>query len=295
MRQVGSISNLELAERFADFLRAGGTACTVDKGDEGYCVWVHDDDRVAGSKDELARFLGEPNHQRYLEARHLAQTRLKEDLNRQRAARRRTVNLTDKWSRPASEQYPLTFGLIAISLIIGFLTGLDPRHNDPRVEWLWFTNDGTLQPILHGEVWRLITPIFLHFGLMHIVFNLMWTQQLGMQIEFRMGTAKFLGMVLAIAILSNFAQFISDHHQYFGGMSGVVYGLFGYIWVKGKLEPESGFYMPQQTVIMMLAWFVICFMGWVGNIANWAHGVGLVTGIAFGMSGSMLKTILGRK
>jgi GlpG protein len=101
-------------------------------------------------------------------------------------------------------------------------------------------------------------------------------------------------MVLFIAILSNFAQFMA-HDQYFGGMSGVVYGLFGYIWVKGRLEPESGFYLPQQTVIMMLAWYVICIMGWVGNVANWAHGVGLLTGVALGFSGSLLKPFLRRR
>lgn len=289
MRQIGSISNLVLAERFADYLRAAGTACSIDQEGDGYRVWVHDDDQVAAAKNELPLFLSEPDHQRYREAKQRAQARLNADLDRQRATRRRTVNLAEKWSRPVGESCPFTFGLIAFSLIIGYFTGLHPRHNDPHVDWLWFSNDGTLQPILHGEVWRLITPIFVHFGLLHLVFNMMWTQQLGMQIEFRLGTPRFAGMVLVIAILSNFAQFMAAD-GYFGGMSGVVYGLFGYIWVKAKLEPESGFFMSQQTAIMMFAWFVICTFGWMGSIANWAHGMGLVVGIAFGISGPVFKT-----
>jgi len=288
MRQVGSIAKLDMAERFADYLRAGGIKCTVDAGAEGFRVWVHDDDRVAAAREELPRFLTEPDHQRYLDAGQLAKARLREEIGAQRAARLRTVSLSDKWSRPTGESCPLTFGLIAISLVVAYFTGLDPQHDDPRVKWLWFSSDGTLQPILHGEVWRLISPVFLHFSQMHLVFNLISTWQFGMQIEYRLGTPRFLGMVLVIAILSNFGQFLA-RGPWFGGMSGVVYGLFGYIWVKGKLVPDSGFNMPQQTVTLMLVWHVICVLGVVSNIANWAHGVGLVTGIVMAFSGSLLK------
>jgi GlpG protein len=173
-------------------------------------------------------------------------------------------------------------------MLIGFLTGLRPAHDDPRIDLLWFSNDGTLKPILKGEVWRLITPIFIHMDWMHLLFNMLGLQQFGMQIEYRKGTPKYLGMVLVIAVLSNFAQFLATG-QYFGGMSGVVYGLFGYLWVKSRLEPDSGFSMAQQTVTVMIGWHILCMMGWVGQIANWAHGIGLVTGVAFGMSASLLK------
>lgn len=288
MRQIGSISTLNLAEMFADFLRAAGTACTVEKGGDGYVVWVHDDDRVAAAKEELPRFLADPENQRYIDARQQARARLRSDLDRQKAARKRTVNLSDRWNRPMAESCPLTFGLIAISMLIGFLTGLHPVHDDPRVVVLWFSNDGTLKPILKGEVWRLITPIFIHMDWMHLLFNMLGLQQFGMQIEYRKGTPKYLGMVLVIAALSNFAQFVATG-QYFGGMSGVVYGLFGYLWVKSRLEPDSGFSMAQQTVTVMIGWHILCMMGWVGQIANWAHGIGLVTGVALGMSASLLK------
>lgn len=294
MRQIGSVSNRDLAERFADYLRAGGTACTIDKTDDAYRLWVHDDDRVAAAKEELPRFLNEPDHQRYLDAKQLAQARLNEDLKRQRAARKRTVNLSDKWSRPVGENCPLTFGLIAISVVVAYFMWYHPRRGDLRIDLLYFSTDRTLGPILQGEVWRLVTPIFMHADWLHLLFNMLWTLQFGMQIEYRKGSAKFLGMVLVIAALSNFAQFYFVGPN-FGGMSGVVYGLFGYIWVKQKVEPESGLFVPQQTVIMMLAWYVICILGWISNVANWAHGVGLITGVAIGFSGSFLKPLLRRK
>ena len=65
-------------------------------------------------------------------------------------------------------------------------------------------------------------------------------------------------------------------------MSGVVYGLLGYIWIRGKFDPGSGLYLHSSTVIMMLIWFFACLSGYLGQIANTAHTVGLLMGMAWG-------------
>lgn len=70
-------------------------------------------------------------------------------------------------------------------------------------------------------------------------------------------------------------------------MSGVVYGLFGFVTVNGKLNPMGGLHMNPRTVNYMLIWLVICFTGVVGPIANWAHIVGLATGAALGATHAM--------
>ena len=70
----------------------------------------------------------------------------------------------------------------------------------------------------------------------------------------------------------------------FGGMSGVVYALFGYVWMKGRYEPEQGMILHPSTVQTMLLWLVLCMTGFLGNIANAAHVVGLVAGILFGLA-----------
>ena len=296
MRQVGSLSNLDQAERFADYLRSEGTECSIDNGSDGFRIWVQDDDRVASAKQELPIFLADPNHLRYRDASVIAKARLVERQLRREAARSNTISVSNSWNTSVAQQCPVTFGLIAISILVGILTGLKPVHNDPFVSRLWISTDGSIQQILHGEIWRIISPIFLHFNLMHIVFNLLWTYQFGLQIEPRRGSSRFLAMVLVIAALSNLAQFWSPNlgqfwfhglgahgrwlgNPWFGGMSGVVYGLFGYIWIKGKLDPRSGLGLPQQTVFMMLGWHVLCVVGVIPNVANWCHGIGLVTGM----------------
>jgi GlpG protein len=155
---------------------------------------------------------------------------------------------------------------------------------------------GSIPPVLpevrDGEVWRLFTPIFIHFGMLHILFNMLWLKDLGSAIEKRHGAMFFLALVLSVALTSDLAQYFIAG-PYFGGMSGVVYGLFAYIWLRGKMDPLSGFMMPSQTVFLMMLWFVICLTGKLGPVANAAHGVGLIVGAIWGVvSGKLAPTVV---
>ncbi|MGC4014519.1 MAG: rhomboid family intramembrane serine protease [Luteolibacter sp.] len=144
-----------------------------------------------------------------------------------------------------------------------------------------------LADIKKGEVWRLITPIFLHFGPVHILFNMMWLWRFGMLLEVRFRSLRFLGLVLAVAAISNLGQGLWAGPA-FGGMSGVNYGLFGFILLRSKYHPNPGFALDGQTVFLMLVWLVACFTGAVGPIANGAHLVGFLSGAALGFGNAML-------
>jgi GlpG protein len=124
----------------------------------------------------------------------------------------------------------------------------------------------------------MFTPMFLHFSPLHLLFNMMWLRDLGGVIEVRRGRWKYLALVLLIAGISNAAQGIVSG-PYFGGMSGVVYGLFGYIWVKTKVDPQLGFRLNPQIVLIMMVWLVLCAVGFIPNVANAAHIVGLIVGM----------------
>ncbi len=328
MRQIGTLLRVEDAEHFADHLRADGIGCRVDQGQEGYQIWVHDDDQVAAAKMELAQFHRDPSHERFRDAPERARSRLLQEQQRLQAQKSLTVNVSEKWDRPRSQVAPLTYGLIALTTLFAYLTQLEPNFRDPFASRFFFSTNGTFTPILEGEYWRIVTPMFLHFGLMHYVFNMLWLYQFGLEIEERRGSLRFISMVLVIAALSNAAQFwfpnaiqfwlknaeqiwfpnathfwfqgqkIPGHvfgNPQFGGMSGVVYGLFGYIWIKGRLDPESGFDLPQQTVTAMLIWHVLCVVGIIPNVANWCHGIGLVTGIAIAFIGTFIQYLRPRK
>jgi membrane associated rhomboid family serine protease len=173
----------------------------------------------------------------------------------------------------------LTVTLIVLSVLASLPTLIGAGG---AIEPLLIASSPGFTDILGGQVWRLITPIFVHFGILHILFNMMWLWDLGGSIEYLKGRL-FLGIfVLVSGVISNVAQYAIAGSPMFGGMSGVVYALLGYVWMQGRFNPAFGMALHQSTVIMMLVWYVLCWTGLLGPIANWAHTAGLIVGVVWG-------------
>ena len=182
--------------------------------------------------------------------------------------------------------------LIVICIAVAVFSKVGEDWASPLLNWLYITPinfaDGPLgsnglSAVRHGQVWRLLTPIFIHFGILHIVFNMWWLSDLGSLIEQRKGMLMLGALVVVSGVVANLGQYVTSG-PYFGGMSGVVYALFGYIWLKGRLSPGEGMTVSHNTVVVMLVWLVICMMGWVGPIANTAHVLGLVMGVVWAVA-----------
>ncbi|HET8790853.1 MAG TPA: rhomboid family intramembrane serine protease [Modicisalibacter sp.] len=146
---------------------------------------------------------------------------------------------------------------------------------------------GTLGDTLSsGQVWRLVSPAFLHFGWMHLIFNMLWLWYFGRQIEALQGSWRLLGVVMLSALVSNLAQYATGT-VLFGGMSGVDYALLGYVWLMALRAPKSGFFVPQMLVVFMIGWMLFTMTDFAepvgfGNVANEAHLGGLLVGLAIG-------------
>lgn len=137
-----------------------------------------------------------------------------------------------------------------------------------------------------GQIWRLFSPALLHFGWMHLIFNMLWLWYFGRQIEAIQGSRHMLVLVLLTGIGANLAQYATGT-VLFGGMSGVDFALLGYVWLMSRRAPHSGFFVPQMLVVFMLGWMLFTmtdFAGVVGfgNVANEAHLGGLVVGLILG-------------
>lgn len=197
----------------------------------------------------------------------------------------------------SASRAPVTVGFALGCILVAFWTNLGTSMD--AVRWLTFVDlfdsaaGGTDFPGLdRGQAWRLVTPIFIHFGILHLVFNLMWLWDLGGLIESRWKSVRFLCLVLIIGVLANAAQFAVNgdftHGIHFanalsGGMSGVVYGLFGYVWMRSKRDPSLHLRLNQQTVMLMLGWMIFCLTGMMGHVGNTAHVVGLLIGVIAGL------------
>ena len=144
--------------------------------------------------------------------------------------------------------------------------------------------------ILSGQLWRPVTPIFIHLSILHILFNMMWLRAMGSAIEFVRGTWRFVILCLILAVISNIGQLFWSGPM-FGGMSGVVFGLVGYVWMKGKTQPHLGIGLMQQTLVFVVLWLVLCMAGVFGPIANAAHLFGFLAGILIGARQAIWKKI----
>lgn len=177
---------------------------------------------------------------------------------------------------------PVTVGLIAVCLAVAAFSRLGADMTMLAPLLIADPYDPEAGLLSGGEVWRLITPAFIHFGWMHLIFNMMWLWDLGALLERKKGHLFVSGFVLAVGIAANLAQYLVTGSPFFGGMSGVIYGFLGYVWMQGRVNPRFGVMLSQQTVAIMLVWFGLCWAGVLGPIANWAHTAGLLAGVALG-------------
>ena len=138
--------------------------------------------------------------------------------------------------------------------------------------------------ILGGQVWRLFTPMFLHYSVQHLGFNMLGMVNLGRPLERVCGSWAYASLCLTLALLTNVGEYLLNGEPNFGGMSGVLYGLFGYIWMRGRCDPDFVLQMPTETIVIALVWFVACFTGKLGPIANGAHSIGLIVGALWGVA-----------
>ena len=305
MRKIGEIQTLELTNRFVDVLKAEAISSQFDQEGETCSIWIHNDDHLEKARERLQQFTENPDDPRFQAATKLAnEFRKQEEKNRQQAIDNQ-VSMNKRWQAPSSRETPITTGLILFSILISLFLNFGQGHKrELTVKTVFISaydfphtfNGKTVSreklielrfkkglPEIRekGHIWKLITPIFIHLGMMHLIFNMLWTYQLGRLIEQRKGTFRLLILVLLAALISNYMQFLWSGPS-FGGMSGVVYALFGFVWMRGKLDPQSGFSLDPTTVLLMIGWLFACYFGLIGNVANTAHFMGILVGMSAG-------------
>lgn len=190
---------------------------------------------------------------------------------------------------------------LLLCFIVAGLTGLG--DNFTTISWFTFLDfrvqgdylyfNPLAQSLDQGQWWRLVSPMLLHFGVLHLAMNSLWYWELGKRIELRQGPWALLGLTLLFSLVSNLAQHYSSGPSLFGGLSGVLYGLLGHIWLYQWLAPDRYFNLPKGVLVMMLIWLVVCMSGVIdtlglGQIANAAHVGGLLIGCLTGLLGGAL-------
>ena len=294
-----------LAKRLRWYLVSVGIETRVDDLDEqDVDIWVLNDRDLPRSKQLMAEFIASPEASKYCEAEKAGRAKYRRERQKSAEQARREVDArTQIFGRsPASSTYA-TFAVLTLCVVYFILQFVDKER------WLFrhlmLTQDVlartfgrlSLREVASGELWRLVTPIFLHNDIFHIGFNMLWFVQFARAIETRVGPWKLIALIIGIAIPSNLAFFVVSG-PVFGGMSGVIYGLLAYMWVANRYALRAEFVFDQTLVNFFVIFYVLCWLlSAVGfRVANTVHGVGALAGgtIAFIVSGYWRRVSIAR-
>ncbi len=255
MHNFASFHSAAAARLFADYCQSQGFNVVVSQ--QGQTTQLAAPaEQLPAIEPLLAEFLAEPDHGRYQAAA------WQQSNTFNTASSGGAIPFHRLW------QAPVTFSVILLVLAVYLWQQLDFR-----------AANSALMLTHINELWRWVTPMLLHFSVTHLVFNLCWWFLLGQKVEQHDGSILLLQLALSSAIFSNGLQF-SLVGADFGGLSGVVYALFGYCWLKDKLAKRQDYQVSDALAGFMLIWLVLGFMDvlWV-NMANWAHLGGLLAGL----------------
>lgn len=174
--------------------------------------------------------------------------------------------------------YPIVSIIIAIHLAL-FLAATLPIFPN---YWLIDTFGGGNLYIAKGEYWRLLTPIFLHSGFTHVLFNSFSLVLFGPGLERMLGPGKFIFVYLISGIAANFATYLLEPLTYTHvGSSGAIFGLFGYYAAIVLLQRRAMARQDSQT-IMTIAVISVIMTFLQPNINITAHLFGLLSGFLLG-------------
>lgn len=174
--------------------------------------------------------------------------------------------------RQRINRFPATYGLIGATLVVFFLQSL---LGDNRV-LEWGAKDNAA--IAAGQVWRLLSPVFIHLGLIHFFVNMYSLYAIGPAVERFFGPYRMLvvyllsgvgGVVLSMTFSANPSV----------GASGAIFGLLGalgaFLFVHRRTFGRAATFQLRQIVIVAL---LNLGLGLVPGIDNWGHLGGLITG-----------------
>lgn len=198
------------------------------------------------------------------------------------------------------ERTPIvSYAILGVTVVVSFLA-MQPEGSDV-LRLLWLDKRG----LADGEWWRLLTPVLVHGGLLHLAFNMYFLYLVGPLVEQLYGSSRFLLLYLLTAATASLASYLIGGPGPSVGASGALFGLCGVLLVgrmlhRPVLQGQQRAMMSQiggLVVINLVLGFGLNAFG--GGIDNAAHLGGLLGGLWLGLLippvGAAQLPVLGRR
>ncbi len=318
MRHIGIIEDPQLKQRFLAFLAQQDVRTTVFVEQAGWSIWADEENKIELARDAFRAFEEDPLAECFLAAEaewakyesdepsdspgvETGQLAPTTNAGTDEAGRGSLSGLTRlrRERRPYRLRRGYTLSIVFLSLIGAVL--IDFNLTSPAGRWMAFCDSppdmhgfDTLKNILAGQLWRLVSPSFAYTDFHHLLFGVIFLYHFGTRIESLRGPFVLGLLVLGGASFSNIAQALAPAHvsiegleglaggAEFAGMSGVVFGLFGFTWAQSVRFPRNALRMDTVTIIVVVAWQAVCIASPEWGFANVGHLAGLIYGIAAG-------------
>lgn len=273
MHFLVEFENIRAAYALADYLEVIGIHCEVQQQAQRGSIYIKQKGDFDRARHELKDFLENPQDKKYLAAS-WEQNKGPKRPGIKQIYRPSQEGGISRWQQTGT----VTKSVVGICAVVFLMTAFGSDHYMVQY-FFFFENPSEIFDL--KQFYRWITPVFLHFGVMHFAFNLLWWWDMGSSIERFQGPVRLVSLFVPLAIIPNIAQFIASGHR-FGGLSGVVFGVLGYVAVYGRLRPDYPMQLKPVILYLMVGWMMIGFSGAldqvVGPMANLAHLAGLLTG-----------------
>ncbi|HET7657311.1 MAG TPA: rhomboid family intramembrane serine protease [Bacillales bacterium] len=172
--------------------------------------------------------------------------------------------------------YPIVSIIIAINLLVFLIVRFMPHYG-----YILYYKMVQFNPkIEEGQYWRLVTPIFLHKGFAHVLFNSFWTVLFAPALERILGKLKFVIAYLGAGIIGNIATYFlfQSPNVISFGASGAIFGLFGIyiymVWSRKDLIDR-----PSSQIVIWIVIFSIITTFFASDVNVIAHLFGLIGGL----------------
>ncbi len=219
-----------------------------------------------------------------IEANKLAIEQLRAATKTTIAKENKNAEEVDKAMNLSGSNLYVTYAIIAINILVFILMAVNGAgifETNSYVHIKWGSNFTPLT--LSGDWWRLITNVFIHFGIIHIAMNMYCLYTVGIYLEPMLGKAKYITAYLCTGVIASIVS-LWWHKEGVNsaGASGAIFGMYGLFLalLTTNLIPKQVRRSLLQSIGIFVAYNLI--YGMKGGVDNAAHVGGLVSGFIIG-------------